>query len=473
MRLMASRKACAWLALVFVLVVGVAWPSGSARAGDPQKAKELFRQGSVFFDTGQFARAIEVWQRAYEEKQDPGFLYNIGQAYRLAGDPRKAVFFYKSFLRNSPKSDQRQEVEGKIAALQKQIAAEDQRTGTPVTPLGAPPSAAAGAPVAPVTTPTPSTAPTTRTPAATTPPTAPTTRPPAATTPPPAATTPPIATTPPSFGPSPPITPSPARATVPSASTATTPPPPAAAASAAEPALAPPRSTAAEPNATVSPQGSPSTSGTPETLGGLAPASPSLSTTDGRVTGDVPSSPARDEQRDGADPIDFGLAPGASFWLAGPAGAKQSAFAATALLGYTFGEANHDARLRFRLGAVFQYSALREPGATDTFIDLLVDPTLRLRAWQQRLFFSADCGIGVLALAGLKPSSEFLARNQTVMVSGTQSLFEVRPALTATLRLYPAVEVFAGPALAVNPRKVHFHEPIVRLQILGGAALRF
>jgi hypothetical protein len=154
-------------------------------------------------------------------------------------------------------------------------------------------------------------------------------------------------------------------------------------------------------------------------------------------------------------------------------GGKQTAFAATAFIGYTFGESNREARLRFRVGGLFQYAALREPGATDTFIDILVDPTLRLRVWDERLFISADVGVGILAVAGLKPSSAFLARNEMVMISGTQSLFEVRPGLAVAYRLYPAVEIFAGPALAINPRKVHFHEPIIRLELLAGGTLKF
>ena len=96
-----------------------------------------------------------------------------------------------------------------------------------------------------------------------------------------------------------------------------------------------------------------------------------------------------------------------------------------------------------------------------------------MRAWEQRLYVSGDVGLGFLALAGLKPSSTFLARNESVMVSGAQSLFEIRPGLTATFRLYPAVEIFAGPAVAINPHKAHFHEAIVRVELLGGAALRF
>src|SRR4051812_36302573 len=110
-------------------------------AGDAAKARELFRQGSVFFDSGQFGKAIEAWQHAYEEKQDPGLLYNIGQAYRLAGDPRKALFFYRSFLRKTPQSaHERADAEQKVGILQDQIAAEDQAKTQAKTqvPTGAP-----------------------------------------------------------------------------------------------------------------------------------------------------------------------------------------------------------------------------------------------------------------------------------------------------------------------------------------------
>jgi len=181
----------------------------------------------------------------------------------------------------------------------------------------------------------------------------------------------------------------------------------------------------------------------------------------------------RDELRAPADPIDFGLGPGATTWLAGPATGHRSAFAATAVLGYTFGDDDGDARLRFRLGALVQYASLHEPNGTDTFLDLLIAPTLRIRAFQQRLFVSLDLGVGCLVLAGLKPPSDFLAHNQVTAAVGTQSIFEVRPGATVSYRLYPAVELFAGPALAWNPKKPHFHEPMLRLQLSGGVALRF
>ena len=104
----------------------------TARAGDDaQKARELFTQGNTYFDLGQFDKAIDAWQQGYQLKNDPGFLYNIAQAYRTMGDAQKAIFFYKRYLSNAPKAHNRAEVEQKIDALQKQISVQEQAKGLP------------------------------------------------------------------------------------------------------------------------------------------------------------------------------------------------------------------------------------------------------------------------------------------------------------------------------------------------------
>ncbi|HEX4405410.1 MAG TPA: tetratricopeptide repeat protein [Polyangia bacterium] len=104
-------------------VVRAEEPSHAAAAGtqdDTQRAKELFQQGTTLFNLGEFDKAIEAWQEGYKQKSDPGFLYNIGQAYRLKGDAGKAIFFYRGYLRTSPRAANRAEIEAKIAALQKE-----------------------------------------------------------------------------------------------------------------------------------------------------------------------------------------------------------------------------------------------------------------------------------------------------------------------------------------------------------------
>jgi hypothetical protein len=163
-------------AVLLAIVTLVASP---ARAdGDAEKARQLFNQGSKYYDLGQFDKAIEAWQQGYDQKPDPGFLYNIAQAYRQKQDAQRAIFFYKGYLRNSPKAQNRVEVEQKIAVLQKQA---DQAGTPPATGTTAPP-------------------------ATTTPPLATTTTPPGTTTPPPTATNDPSVTTtpPPPMGTEPP-----------------------------------------------------------------------------------------------------------------------------------------------------------------------------------------------------------------------------------------------------------------------------
>ncbi len=142
-------------ALAVLLVTG-----GLARADDAQQARDLFNQGNTFFDLGQFDKAIEAWQNGYQLKNDPGFLYNIAQAYRTTGDAQKAIFAYKRYLSNAPKAHNRAEVEQKVEALQKQLAAQPQAkqlpppaplgpespTPAPATSVEPPPAAGAAAP---------------------------------------------------------------------------------------------------------------------------------------------------------------------------------------------------------------------------------------------------------------------------------------------------------------------------------------
>jgi tetratricopeptide (TPR) repeat protein len=118
------------LSLVVAALLAVA--AAPAQGEDAEKARQLFQQGSKYYDLAEFDKAIEVWQQGYDQKPDPGFLYNIAQAYRQKQDATKAIFFYKGYLRNSPKAHNRAEVEQKIAALQKQL--DSAATAPPTNP---------------------------------------------------------------------------------------------------------------------------------------------------------------------------------------------------------------------------------------------------------------------------------------------------------------------------------------------------
>jgi hypothetical protein len=108
--------------LTFVLL-----GASTARAGDDtaKKAREAFAEGQNFFNLAQWDKAIDAWQKGYQLKPDPVFLFNIAQAYRQAQNYDRALFFYRSYLRNSPDAPNRAAVERWIETSQRGL--DDQR----------------------------------------------------------------------------------------------------------------------------------------------------------------------------------------------------------------------------------------------------------------------------------------------------------------------------------------------------------
>jgi hypothetical protein len=347
-------------AVVAVLLVAMA--AQPARADDAAAARELFNQGNTFFDLGQFDKAIDAWQHGYQLKNDPGFLYNIGQAYRTMGDPEKAIFFYKRYLINAPKAKNRPEVEQKIEALQKQVQERQ-----------APPPGLATAPTAP----------------------------PPAELPPAAASSPAV-------------------------------PPPA-------PATNPPPAQGLEP--------APAT--TPEPI--------------------APPPPAP-----GTRKVDLGAAIGFDAWTAGLRDHADPSFAFALQGGYTFG-AQPDARLRFRLGAVFGYTFLKETGGTDSFTSLVIDPTLVVRV-NDRVRINGDLGVGFVTISGLTPDSTLLIvpkNGNKLSISGSGvSRGLLRVGVGAEYDLFPPLSIFAWPAIGSSPKSGDFYGSLTRLEVLFGAAYR-
>jgi tetratricopeptide (TPR) repeat protein len=94
---------------------------GTAHADDLQTAREHFERGTRLYDLGQYADAAKEYEAAYKAKDDPALLFNCGQAYRGAGEPEKAIGFFKSFLRRMPEAPNRAEVEARIAELQRAV----------------------------------------------------------------------------------------------------------------------------------------------------------------------------------------------------------------------------------------------------------------------------------------------------------------------------------------------------------------
>jgi len=126
-------------------------------AADKAAAKRFYEEGTKYYSLRDFTRAVELYKKGFELSPSPVFLYNIAQAYRLLRAYDDALYFYKSYLRNSPDAANRDEVERRIAEMQTAI--DQQKVGEQppnevVSPEDRPPPTPALPPRKPIPAPT-------------------------------------------------------------------------------------------------------------------------------------------------------------------------------------------------------------------------------------------------------------------------------------------------------------------------------
>jgi tetratricopeptide (TPR) repeat protein len=117
-----------WLAVITVLSLGTA-----AHAQKPgsrtavRKAKKHYKKAETHYDVGEFEAAIKEYKEAYRLSQAPALLFNIAQAYRLAGNPERALYFYRGYLRDVPDAPNRADAEELAANMEAKVAADRRR----------------------------------------------------------------------------------------------------------------------------------------------------------------------------------------------------------------------------------------------------------------------------------------------------------------------------------------------------------
>jgi tetratricopeptide (TPR) repeat protein len=107
-------------------LLGAAPTTGTALADNvlrpeqiPAKARELANKGRVFHDAGDYTAAIAAFKEAYVLAPSPGLLFNIAQAYRLAGHCDDAAWMYRRFLDTNPGGENRELAEQHLASVEK------------------------------------------------------------------------------------------------------------------------------------------------------------------------------------------------------------------------------------------------------------------------------------------------------------------------------------------------------------------
>lgn len=111
--------------LAFVILAALVRP---AAAGPAEEAREQTRRGTAAYNLGSYEEAARFYEEAYRLVSAPELLFNVGQAWRQAGRPDKALVAYKAYLRTAqPHAPNREQVERRVAELEK-LVAETRRT---------------------------------------------------------------------------------------------------------------------------------------------------------------------------------------------------------------------------------------------------------------------------------------------------------------------------------------------------------
>jgi tetratricopeptide (TPR) repeat protein len=109
------------LAAVWLLAAGqLVVPPAMDEAERQRQAKVLLDEALRRYNAAEYEPAIESFKAAYALAPAPGLLFNIAQAYRLAGKGHclEAVRTYKSYLEASPSATNRDKVEGHLKSLE-------------------------------------------------------------------------------------------------------------------------------------------------------------------------------------------------------------------------------------------------------------------------------------------------------------------------------------------------------------------
>jgi tetratricopeptide (TPR) repeat protein len=146
-----NRRAKFIITVIFSLAAstGIA-REGHAQSRGKQTAESHYDKGMKAYTLGHFQEAIEEFEKAFELRSEPIFLYNIAQSHRQSNSPQRAIFFYRRYLEADPNVKNRAEIEKRIKDMETQLNAQKEHPGATMTTAPGP-----AQPTTPVPTPAP------------------------------------------------------------------------------------------------------------------------------------------------------------------------------------------------------------------------------------------------------------------------------------------------------------------------------
>src|SRR5262249_26705776 len=73
-----------------------------------------YTDGATHYQLEEYDQAIVEFKEAYRLSQDPNYLFNIAQAYRLSKNCGEAKMYYKKYLTAVPAAEDKEKIEQKI-----------------------------------------------------------------------------------------------------------------------------------------------------------------------------------------------------------------------------------------------------------------------------------------------------------------------------------------------------------------------
>jgi tetratricopeptide (TPR) repeat protein len=131
---MLRNTRCLLLALVVVVACLHTGRPSFAQSKRPQSAESHYRKGKKAYTVGHFAEAIEEFEKAFDIKPEPVFLFNMAQAHRQNGNLQRAIFFYRRYLEADPTAKDRADIEKRIKEGEAELAAEKEHRLAPPPP---------------------------------------------------------------------------------------------------------------------------------------------------------------------------------------------------------------------------------------------------------------------------------------------------------------------------------------------------
>lgn len=92
--------------------------SCQSKAGNSlEKIRAHYKEGTTHYDLAEYDAAAKDFKEAYRLSNDPAYLFNIAQAYRMAKNCDDAARFYERFLAVSPDAPNRDKIQVRVTEM--------------------------------------------------------------------------------------------------------------------------------------------------------------------------------------------------------------------------------------------------------------------------------------------------------------------------------------------------------------------